>query len=196
MKPKKVRKRQVVYLGGETSHEFKPWRISNSKIERLANLFRNINFTNINLDLVRSFREKNYFRQKADFLKGLEKCKDKSIDILRSEMALGYFSFKNGNAVDKYSDSKLTNDNITAYTARVLKIAKKKLTNYGKIVIIAENSGDFGATAFYNIRTAAEINKMKFSFRPITKAEVRNGEFWTRHAHSCKKKLFVITLTK
>lgn len=196
MKPKKVRNREVVYLGGEPTNTFQNQHPFNSKLLKLAKLFRKIKFTNINLDIKRSSRRKNYFRQRAGFLEGLKNKANSSIDIIRSELALGYFTVKNGKAVDKFNSPNLTDRNITAYTSRVLKIAKQKLTKRGKIVIIAENSGDFGASAFDNIKRAAELTGLTFNFRAITKAEIENAEFWTKHAHQTKKKLFVITLTK
>ncbi len=138
-KPRK--KRVIVHLGNVGSGKTKVGTIKINhfpaqKTFAYAKKFPNFKFIGIDalhLGLYMQIKPKNMNQIKAGFKGGLGKLKDNSVDLISSEMALGYYGskFKGVNKSQK--------GNYREYTKKVTERAYKKLKSGGKLLIALDS---------------------------------------------------------
>jgi len=137
-----------------------------AKTEKFSSRFPGINFIGIDLRGASS-KNRNWKQVKADALSGLNKLEDNSVSIIRSEMALGYYTSRvlNSHKVDNLADS-------VAYARKVLDVSIKKLKPGGKVVIVADP----------NVAREIVVLRDLCGFRSVKKELVLNESkmsFWT-----------------
>ncbi|MCX6803154.1 MAG: hypothetical protein NTY48_01135 [Candidatus Diapherotrites archaeon] len=120
----------------------------------------------IGIDIRRPIFVQGRWKQiKADFASGLNRLKDNSVHLIKSEMALGDFS-KNGS----FSNS----EKIQEQTNETVKIAYEKLKTGGELRIVAEYEG---LLVIKNALAQSPFLKEKIKSRTLLQSE-RKNTFW------------------
>jgi|GEM_PF-1932677 len=128
------RKRIVVHLGNIGYHDtstkkegevyYKSTLPANQiKTHKYAKRFRDIDFIGIDLKKYTQFRPKNWMQMQLDFLDGLKKLENNSIDLISSEMSVGYYTKGAKEIFDE------------TYNRQLLNLAYQKLVPGGKLMI-------------------------------------------------------------
>jgi hypothetical protein len=138
-----------------------------AKTKKFSSKFPNIKFVGVDLRGASS-TNRNWKQIKGDAVFGLKSLKDNSVSIIRSEMALGYYT----SAIlgKSHTESLLPS---VGYAKKVMEVAIKKLKPNGKLVIVADKS------------VAEELVKLKneSGFSKVTLEPVANEgtvSYWTK----------------
>ncbi|MEI7961545.1 MAG: hypothetical protein WCI04_04375 [archaeon] len=154
MKPKHTRIRRVVHLGnlGEGTPILSAPK-PKIKTEKYARRFRKTHFIGIDIEHD-GFRRRNWTQIKGDFLEGIKKLKDNSVDLLSSELSFGHYD---PNGIEHTELSK-------THTLNTIQIVYKKLRPNGKLIVVVSKN------VLPNFINA--INKTGFSKEKIQVSEV------------------------
>lgn len=173
MKPTKKRitqKRVVVHLGNRGLGLFREKKFE--KTTRLASRFRNLLFKGIDIREGKSTLP-NWKQGTGDAIKKLKKFKDSSVNMISSDMFVGYYD---KNLTKKFQIS--SEDTRNTYAKKILKLGYRKLKPKGTFYVTT----DF-ITADQIIRSAVEAG---FSSEKITRhliypdQEAKNS-YWTKY---------------
>lgn len=159
-----------------------------AKTRKFSKRFKDIKFIGIDLRKASS-NAKNWVQMHTDALNGLKKLRNGSVSIIRSEMALGYYTEQ------KISESTTANlSSSVKYAQKVMEVAVRKLKPTGKLVIVADKD------------VAKELIKLseKCGFKGVQSEFVTNEKatsYWTqrfdhRHYYGVGPRInFMVTLT-
>jgi len=128
-------KRRIIHLGnvrdrGITQGEPR----TAAKTRRYAKRFRKFQFVGIDIAPMPGRRPKNLEQRRKNFSEGLEKEIDNSVDLISSEMALGYYKAYPKSMIDTKSSRKRRK-----HTKETIKLAFIKLKPGGKMHITVGN---------------------------------------------------------
>ena len=105
-----------------------------AKTRQYAKRFQNFRFYGIDLAKLTGQIPSNWEQIKTNFLNGLSIFQDDSIDIVSSELGLGYYN-ANGEISDPFFN-KIELEKIEKYTKNVVECIFKKLKKGGKLLIV------------------------------------------------------------
>ena len=137
-----------------------------AKTKKFAERFKGMNFVGIDIRGASS-TQRNWKQMKLDAIKGLERLDDNSVSIIRSEMALGYYT-------EQIISADITESIHDAldYSRKAMTIACRKLKPNGKLVIVADR------VVSRKLSDLAQV----CGFRRVTSEPVKNPSaisFWT-----------------
>ncbi len=156
-----LKKRPIfVHLGNVGDPEFFRRGPGADKTRKFAERFPQVDFVGVDLRAVEP-TTKNWVQHQADFLTGLQKLEDNSVNHISSDLALGYY------------DAKGACDDFWKYTEQVLKLAKRKLKQGGKLRIsVSENRKKI-------ILLIKQLGFSSIEVRPFSREEY-NRTSWTQ----------------
>ncbi len=171
-KPKK--KRLIVHLGN--IDDFRKIRLSwetrakpreAAKTAEYADRFQGMHFIGIDQLELKETLSQNWTQFKADFKEGLERLKDNSVDLISSEMSLGYY----GPKFEGIRQS-LKGKGYKKHTYRTMEVAFRKLKRGGKIhIVVAGTTSELIVRALK--RAGFEEKKIKVELLPPTMGKTR-----------------------
>jgi len=151
----------VVHLGNLGSDE-------GAKTRTYAKRFPKIRFVGIDLESVSQDKPVNWEQIEGDFISGLKKLSNNSVDILSSELAVGHYG-------------RLVNGKIKMlkerYTQKVVRLIWKKLKLGGRVIIVV---GDISAKkcVIDAVKKYFKINEI----RPLSKHELNRTLYSRKYA--------------
>ncbi len=127
---KKRGKRIVVHLGnvGDNPEQTIPLKQLAKKTAEYAKRFSDTQFIGIDLQRLRREKTNNWIQEITDFEYGLEKLKDNSVDLVSSELGVGYYG----------ANPFATPGDKTRYTFSTIKTAFHKLKPKGKLMLVVD----------------------------------------------------------
>ncbi|MFA4906836.1 MAG: class I SAM-dependent methyltransferase [archaeon] len=135
-KPRAQEKRAVVHLGNYFDIGVANGEVGfASKTRKYAERFPETRFVGIDIQKLKSDLP-NWKQIEAEFISGLKKMPDNSVDIISSEMGLGYYSSNVQYAKWLTQRTKLMKREL--YTAEVMRLAAKKLKQGGKLMVAVD----------------------------------------------------------
>lgn len=180
----------VVHLGnrGVTTTSFFLKEKLYEKTIAFAKRFKSLNFIGIDPHGFPRTR-KNWKQLRTDALKGLNKLEDNSVNMISSDMMIGYYGKRASfPLVLEYPNIART------YATNVFKIARKKLKSKG--IIYATVDAD-RVELIIKSATAAGFSKEKISITKIAKENEAKNSFWTKEfAENHLTEMFKIRIEK
>ncbi|MFA4906837.1 MAG: hypothetical protein WC602_01025 [archaeon] len=165
--PVKPKTRRVVHLGNANdvgvTRGLKGMVMAEHGVKtgKYAKRFPNVEFIGIDLTKFPA-REKNWKQVEADFLIGLKRLRNGSVDIISSEMAFGYY----GKTASGYYGKKPPERK--EHTAEVAKEAFRKLRENGKLMVAVDSEA---LKLVVNSLAKAGFEKNKIKVRELAENE-------------------------